>query len=59
MQKGVIVKEARKKALIEAFKLRIYIKRAGKEYESFHREVNNSYIVKCREYPVDIVKANR
>ena len=48
-----------KKTLTDVFRARIYIKRAGSNYEQYRREVSNGYVSRSREAPYDIVEANR
>ena len=47
------------KALTEVIKGRIYIKRSGKDYDQFRRELSNHYNRRSSEYPQDVVEANR
>ena len=48
-----------KEALRQAFKARIYVKRAGRNFEPFRRDLYNGYVTGSREYPFDVIEANR
>jgi len=48
-----------KESLMQAFMARVCVKRAGREFEEFRREVYNGYVAGSREYPADIMDANR
>ena len=50
---------ARKKALTNALRARIYMRRAGGNYEQYRREITNGYMRRSNEYPVDIPEAHR
>ena len=43
----------------DVIKARICIKRSGKDYEQFRRELSNQYNRRSSEYPQDVVEANR
>ena len=44
--------------LTHAFRARVCIKCAGKEYEQFRMHVTNGYVARIREQPHDIAKSN-
>ena len=59
MRQKKSMKGAGRKALTDAFRARIYMKRSGKDFYPFRREVVNGHVARCREHPTDTVEANR
>ena len=50
---------AGKKALTVVFRARVCVRRSGRTYDQFRRDLSNGYIARSREQPIDIVEANR
>jgi len=55
---GLIV-EIGKEVLMKAFKARVFVKRASRKFEQLRTDIHNGYVAGCREYPSDVIEANR
>ena len=45
--------------LNNVFRARVHIKRSGKEFEQFRRDLSNGCVSRSREMPFDIIEADR
>ena len=47
-----------KKDFTEVFRSRVHIKRLGKDYEKFRRDVTNRFVARSRKHPHNVAEAN-
>lgn len=51
--------DAGKRALKDAVRARMRIRRSGSSYDQFRRDFNNGYVSRSCEQPLDVIEANR
>ena len=47
------------KVLNNVFRARVYIKRSGKEFEQFRRDLSNRYVSRSRKMSFDVIEVDR